>query len=60
MAVATAIDKLISSGVFTINDIREVMGQPPIDAEWANTNFMTKNYATLEELMKSMQGGETE
>lgn len=60
LAVATAIDKLISSGVFTINDIREVMGQPPIDAEWANTNFMTKNYATLEELMKSMQGGETE
>lgn len=60
LSVATAIDKLISSGVFTINDIREVMGQSPIDAEWANTNFMTKNYSTLEELMKSMQGGETE
>lgn len=60
LAVATAIDKLISSGVFTINDIREVLGQTQIDEDWANTNFMTKNYATLEELMKSMQGGETE
>lgn len=59
LSVATAIDKLISSGAFCINDIREVVGEPPIDEPWAWQHFMTKNYATVSELLKALQGGET-
>lgn len=53
--VATSIDKLVSSGCFTINDIRKTVGEEPIDEEWANQFFMTKNYATVEELLKSLE-----
>lgn len=56
--VATSIDKLISSGCFTINDIRKTVGDEPIDEEWANQVFMTKNYATVEELLKSLGRGD--
>ena len=56
--VATSIDKLISSGFTCINDLREVCNMDIIDEEWANQFFMTKNYSTIEELMKSLKGGE--
>lgn len=56
--VATSIDKLISSGFTCINDLREVCKMDIIDEEWANQFFMTKNYSTIEELMKSLKGGE--
>ena len=52
--VATAIDKLISSGCFTINDIRRVCGADEIDEPWANQFFMTKNYSTIEDLMNQL------
>ena len=56
--VSTPIDKLISSGFACINDLRELCGMDRIDEEWANQFFMTKNYSTIEELMKSLKGGE--
>lgn len=52
--VATAIDKLISSGCFTINDIRKTIGADEIDEPWANQFFMTKNYSTMEDLMNQL------
>lgn len=52
--VATAIDKLISSGCFTINDIRKTIGADEIDEPWANQFFMTKNYSTIEDLMNQL------
>lgn len=55
-SVTAAIDKLISSGCFCVNDIRKAMGQEPIDEEWANKYFMTKNYTSIEELLKSIEG----
>lgn len=58
-SVTTAIDKLISSGCFCVNDIRRAMGQEPIDEEWANKYFMTKNYTSIEEILKSIEGSET-
>lgn len=58
LGVSTSIDKLISSGCFTINDIRKIVGEDPIEEEWANQFFMTKNYATVEELLKGLEGGE--
>lgn len=55
--VATAIDKLISSGCFCVNDIRRVLGEDEIDEDWANQFFMTKNYTAIEDLIKEMKGG---
>lgn len=61
--IATPIDKLISSGLFTINDILKVMGEPEIEEEWAKQHFITKNYATIQEALKGIenaQGGGAE
>lgn len=55
---ATAVDKLISSGCYSINDIRKFMGEEPIDEEWANKHFITKNYTDIEEFLKQLERGE--
>ncbi len=52
MSVAPNVDKLISSGVQTVNDILRMLNKPPIDEEWANTHFMTKNYDTAEHVLE--------
>lgn len=59
LSVSTAIDKLIASGAFCINDIRKLTGETIIDEAWANQHFMTKNYATVADLLESLQEGGT-
>ena len=49
--VANPIDKLIGSGAFCINDIRVRLGLDVIDEPWAWQHWMTKNYATVEDLL---------
>ena len=59
--IATPIDKLISSGAFTINDILQVIGKPKIDEPWADQHFMTKNYSEIGAILKGVteeNGGE--
>lgn len=59
--IATPIDKLISSGAFTINDILQVIGKPKIDESWADQHFMTKNYSEIGAILKGVteeNGGE--
>lgn len=56
LSIAAPVEKMISSGVFTINDILKAIGEPEINEEWANQHFMTKNFATLQELLKSLDG----
>ena len=58
LSVATAIDKLIGSGCFCINDIRKAVGDEPIDEPWANQHFITKNYETVENALTALEGGE--
>jgi HK97 family phage portal protein len=57
LSVATAIDKIIGSGAFCINDVRRVCGEQPIDEPWANEHFMTKNYSTVADLLAALEGG---
>lgn len=52
--IATPMEKLISSGVFTINDILRTIGEPEIQEEWANQHFITKNYATIQDLLEGL------
>ncbi len=49
LTMAPSIDKLISSGVQSVNDIRRLIGQEEIDEDWANKHFITKNYIGLDE-----------
>lgn len=51
---ANAADKLFAIGGFSINDILEELGGEPIDEEWANHRYVTKNY----ERADSPRGGE--
>jgi len=55
--VAAAIDKLIGSGAFCINDVRRLLGQTEIDEPYASKHFITKNYSDMEELTKLLEGG---
>jgi len=58
LSVSSSIDKLIGSGVFCINDIRDLVGEEPIAEDWANQHFMTKNYSTVADLLAALEGGE--
>lgn len=53
--IATPVDKLISSGAFTINDILEVLGKPKLEDEWADQHFITKNYSTIQEFLSGSE-----
>lgn len=57
-SITAAIDKLVSSGSFCVNDIRKAVGEEPINEEWADKFFMTKNYATVEEVLKQLERGD--
>ncbi len=59
LSVSTAIDKLIASGAFCINDIKKVCDEAIIDEPWAWQHFMTKNYSTVADLLAALEGGET-
>lgn len=54
---ATAVDKLIGSGVFCVNDLRKLTGDTEIDEPWAQQHFITKNYTDIAE-MQALEGGE--
>ena len=56
--VSVAIDKLIGSGAFCVNDIRLLVGEQPIDEEWAWQHFITKNYMPFEQAL-AQQGGDS-
>lgn len=56
LSVATAIDKLISSGVFCINDIRKLVGEQPLDDAIANKHYITKNYMPIDEALTEAGG----
>lgn len=54
LAVADAIDKLVSSGTLTINDIRALLNEPPINEPFANTYYMTRNYAPASDVARAV------
>ena len=55
LQIASSIDKLIGSGAYTINEVREIIGDDPV--EDGDTRFITKNYAVLQQYVKS--GGDS-
>lgn len=56
LSAATSIDKLIGSGAFSINDIRRLTGEQPINEPWADEHYITKNYERAQDTLNP-QGG---
>jgi HK97 family phage portal protein len=52
--LATAADKLFAIGGLSMNDILTMLGKEPIDEEWANKRYVTKNYQEVD----ALKGGE--
>lgn len=50
LSMATAVDKLIGSGAYNPNEVREMLDDDPFDG--GDTRFITKNYAVLSEYAK--------
>lgn len=48
---ASSIDKLIASGVFSINDVLTILSLPTVKEKWADEHYITKNY-------EKVKGGE--
>lgn len=57
LSVATSVDKLISSGAFTINELRELVGESPLASDIGSTHFMTKNYSTADSIAQGENTG---
>lgn len=51
LKTASSVDKLISSG-YTLNEIREKLGDEPTDDSGGDTRFITRNYAVMSEYVK--------
>lgn len=52
--VANAMDVFLRTGVFCIDDCLQVLGMEPLNTEWSQARWMTKNYEPIE---KAAEGG---
>lgn len=59
--VATGIEKLISSGTFSIDMVLENLGYQPLNTDFSSAHFITKNYSRAEDALNALdiEGGET-
>ena len=53
-ANAANVEKLVGSGVFSINEVLRAAGLPAISEDWADKHYLTKNIATLSESVTSV------
>jgi len=56
--VASDIDKLISSGALNIDDVLTALGYQPLNTEFSQAHWITKNYELAEDAMNRLEGGE--
>lgn len=52
--LAANIEKLISNGVFCIDEVRIMIGQKPLDTDFSRTHFMTKNSSDIKSMVDEM------
>ena len=56
----TNIEKLIGSGAYSIDDVREAAGMQPINEDWSTKHFLTLNISTIEKAAQAAEGNITE
>jgi hypothetical protein len=49
--VADKADKLIASGVASIDEVRRVLDMPAIGTEFSQKHWITKNYSDVSEIL---------
>ncbi|GAB6169689.1 phage portal protein [Clostridium carnis] len=54
-SIAEKIDKLISSGMYSIDELLEKIGDTPLNTEWSVKHWITKNYSEITKL--DQEGG---
>lgn len=54
LGIGTGIEKMISSGAYSVNDVRRLLDEKRIDEEWADAHVQTKNFGAVQ----AMEGGE--
>ena len=55
---AANIEKLVGSGLYSLNDVLRAANQDPIDEPWANEHYMTLNITEMGQATRSLEGGE--
>jgi HK97 family phage portal protein len=55
---ATALDKLFAIGALSINDVIQAIGGEPINEDWANRRYVTKNYIDASQ-NQVLEGGDS-
>ena len=55
--VAADVSNLISSGVKCIDEVREMLGDAPLNTDWSRKHFITKNFEEIERFLTSIQEG---
>lgn len=53
--VADKADKLISSGAFNIDEVRIPLGADPLNTEFSQAHWVTKNYSPIQEALRQLQ-----
>ena len=58
--VAADVSNLISSGVKCIDEVREMLGDAPLNTPWSKKHFITKNFEEIERFLQTLpeKGGE--
>ena len=55
--VAADVSNLISSGVKCIDEVREMLGDVPLNTDWSRKHFITKNFEEIERFLTSTEKG---
>lgn len=57
--IADKADKLISSGIYTIDSVLDRFGDDKLNTDFSTQHWMTKNYSPIEQVADPIEGGET-
>lgn len=60
LEVADKVDKAVSSGVTSIDEMRKRLGMNELETEFSQAHWMTKNYALAEDMLNNAEGRESE
>lgn len=58
--LATAIAAVISSATLSINEVREELGWPKVEEEWADQYYITRNFAEIGKYLEETESGDTQ
>ena len=55
--LAVAVMNFVSSGIYSIDEVRQKLGDEQIGEEWSQKHFITKNFEEIERYLKSAEEG---